>query len=105
MHGLSLCGKRGLPFAVKLSLLTAVASAIGAQAQDASVSAVAAHVLSRGRLVAVAHGLSCPTGCGVFPNKDQTGVPWTTAQILNHRPTREAPNFLDFRILAGISYV
>ena len=87
-------GEWGLPTVLGFERLISVASFVPEHG-----------LLSAGASEIVVQTLGRSTGCGVFPNKDQTGVPWTTAQILNHRPTREAPNFLDFRILAGISYV
>ena len=39
--------------------------------------------------VVVAHGLSCPTTCGIFRTRDQTHVPCIGRQILNHCTRRE----------------
>ena len=37
----------------------------------------------------MAHGLSCPTSCGIFPDGDGTHVPCIGRQILNHWTTRK----------------
>ena len=36
----------------------------------------------------MAHGLSCPTAYGIFPDGDGTHVPCSGRQILNHWTTR-----------------
>ena len=39
--------------------------------------------------VVVAHGPSCSTACGIFPDRAQTRVPCIGRQTLNHCTTRE----------------
>ena len=41
--------------------------------------------------VVVAHGSSCSTACGIFPDWGSNRVPCIGRQILNHCTTREAP--------------
>ena len=99
------CGKRGLPSAVAaafslrwLLLLEHRLRMDGDQQLQLA--------FSREVLQSLWHtGLAAPQDVGSSQSKDQTDVPWTTAQVLNHRTTREAPTFLDFRILEGISYI
>ena len=47
--------------------------------------------------VVVAHGLSCSTACGIFPDRARTHVPCIGRQILNHCATREVPWWLFWR--------
>ena len=44
--------------------------------------------------VVVAHGPSCSTACGIFPDRARTRVPCISRQILNHCTTREAHKIL-----------
>ena len=41
--------------------------------------------------VVVAHGPSCSTTCGIFPDQGSNLCPYIGRQILNHHATREAP--------------
>ena len=64
----------------------------GAQVVGAQASAVAVHRFQSTGPVVVVQGLSCPAACRIFldqGSKDQTGVPYTGRQILNHWTSRE----------------
>ena len=62
-HAFSSYSERGLLFVVVHRLLTAVASL------------VAEHGLYSTGSVVVAHGLSCSTACGIFPDQGSNHVP------------------------------
>ena len=47
--------------------------------------------------VIVAHGPSCSTACGIFPDQG-SNVPCIGRQILNHCATREAPVFFFLKL-------
>ena len=34
--------------------------------------------------------LPCYVACGIFPDRDQTRVPWIGRQILSHRPSQSS---------------
>ena len=44
----------------------------------------------------VAHGLSCPTACGIFPNPRANPGPCIGRQILNQGAAGEVPVFYSF---------
>ena len=43
--------------------------------------------------VIVAHGPSCSTACGIFPDQGSNRVPCIGRQTLNHCATREVPTY------------
>ena len=47
----------------------------------------------------VAHGPSCSTACGIFPDQGLNPCPCIGRQILNHCATREAPTLIIYYIL------
>ena len=68
--------ERGPPFIVVRRLRIVVASPVGrARPLRFSGSVAAAPRLSSTGSVAVAHGLSCPTGCGIFPDQGSNPCP------------------------------
>ena len=82
----SSCGKRGPLFIAVRGPLTIVASP------------VAEHRLQRAGSVIVAHGPSCSSACGIFPDQGLNPCPCIGRQTPNHCATREA-QFLDLALL------
>ena len=86
MWAFSNCGESDLLFIAVHGLISAV------------ISLVAEHKLQARRLqqlqcpgsVVVAHGLTCPTACGISSTRDQTPVPCIARWILNQWTTGEA---------------
>ena len=90
----SSCGMRGLLFVAVHRLLIVVAShcggfsCCGAWALGAWASVVVVHGLYRAGSVVVAHGLSCSTACGNFPDQGLNLCPlhWQAdSQPLHHQ--------------------
>ena len=84
--GLSLVAVHGLPVASPVTVH---------RLQGPRASVVAVYGLSSccSRLkstssVVVAHGLRCPLVCGIFPDGNQTHVPYVGRRTLSHRATR-----------------
>ena len=69
--GLCCCGEQGLLLVAVRGILIAVASRCGARASVVAApgSVVVACGLWSTGLVVVAHGLSCSTACGIFPDQ------------------------------------
>ena len=65
-------------------------SCCGARALGTRASVVVARGLQGTGSVVVAHGLSCSTACGTFPDQGSNHVPCIGRRILNHCATREA---------------
>ena len=49
----------------------------------------------------MAHGLSCSTACGIFPDQGSNPCPCIGRRILNHCATREAPKLFFYRVFGS----
>ena len=102
VRALSSCGKRGLLFVAVCGLLIEVASLVaqhGLQALRLQQfwcvdSVVVAFGLQIAGLVVVAHGLSCSTACGIFP--DQGSNPCPLHWQADSSPLRHQGSALEF---------